>query len=146
MSAQVRGSGIMNILDSFCASALVMSLVVFLAACTAGQQVAMESDAEVRAEAAPTLCTSLAYFSNPDFRAIEELLRRGAIREKYVYGIRERQVLVGMNGCEMHAAIGLPVKVNRTTTAAGTRLQLVYEGGRFVYMDEGGFVTVVQDF
>jgi len=63
----------------------------------------------------------------------------------------ERQVVVGMTSCGVYASIGKPEDINYTTTALGTRAQMIY-GDRELYVyteaaaDEGnGIVTAIQE-
>lgn len=41
---------------------------------------------------------------------------------------------------------GLPVKVNKTTTTYGTKEQWCYNGNKYIYFDESGYVTTIQDY
>lgn len=59
--------------------------------------------------------------------------------------IRARQVRIGMSYCSVFAAIGRPVRHNRTVTSRGEHYQWVYENPkRFIYLDNG-VVTAYQD-
>jgi hypothetical protein len=53
-------------------------------------------------------------------------------------------VAIGMSAAEVIGARGAPRSINRTSTAAGTSEQWVYDVGTYVYLDNGK-VTAVQD-
>ncbi len=49
---------------------------------------------------------------------------------------------IGMSECAAAAAWGRPEKINRTTSARGTRAQWVYGGHNYLYFDDGVLTTV----
>lgn len=53
---------------------------------------------------------------------------------------------IGMTKAQvLNGKWGTPQKINKTTTIYGTREQWVYSGYRYVYFDEDGFVTTIQN-
>lgn len=49
--------------------------------------------------------------------------------------ISTRRLRIGMNWCSVLAAWGAPIDMTRSTTASGTRIQLVYDRRRYAYLD-----------
>lgn len=82
------------------------------------------------------------------YDAIEELERRGIFSSRDIEAIRGRSVYIGMPRAALQCAWGRPSVVNRTLTANGETLQLVYESysgrNRYVYI-ENDRVRAVQD-
>lgn len=81
----------------------------------------------------------------------EHLIAEDMLNGADLMNIEKRRVAVGMSVCGAFAAIGTPTRANRTTTAHGTRQQLVYETPRrYVYIEDDrssrtGIVVAIQD-
>lgn len=58
---------------------------------------------------------------------VQELVRRRKVRPEAVATIHARKLAIGMNSCEMVAAVGPPTDQNRSVSAWGTRTQWVYD-------------------
>lgn len=58
--------------------------------------------------------------------------------------VRDASIRIGDGQCQLFASLGRPIRVNRTVTAGGVRLQLIYESGLIVYT-RNGIVDAFQD-
>lgn len=79
----------------------------------------------------------------------EQALTQRAVNEyeakaDFTDAIRAGRPSMGMGLCELIAAVGKPQRINRTVTAAGTRLQVVSPRGHYYYL-EGNVLTAWQD-
>lgn len=81
----------------------------------------------------------------------EHLADEDLLNGRDLMNIDKKQVAVGMTACGAFAAIGLPERSNKTTTAYGSRQQMVYSNPhRYVYVDDSklsrtGLVIAVQE-
>jgi len=65
-------------------------------------------------------------------------------QERVEQAVKAKQVFVGMLADDVARSLGKPERVNRTSTAAGTREQWIFFGGHlYVYLDDG-IVTATQ--
>jgi hypothetical protein len=73
-----------------------------------------------------------------DTAALEELVARKAFPAEEISYIASGTLFVGMSEGAALCALGPASKVNSTTGSFGTRLQVVYEKGRYryVYIDD----------
>lgn len=80
----------------------------------------------------------------PDYRARKEQEATAARKEQQ----RHQPPKIGMNAdqvLQLDFPWGKPDHVNRSTTKRGTREQWVYGGHRYLYFDESGLLTSIQD-
>ena len=95
----------------------------------------------------PDLCAG--YRLNQSENVRDELMRRG-LSATDVRRVGNRQVAIGMSERAAVCAWGRPTTVNTTTTARGTRKQLVYRSNsqgaraRYIYI-ENGRVAAIQN-
>ncbi|MDD2391565.1 MAG: hypothetical protein PHU94_01330 [Bacilli bacterium] len=75
----------------------------------------------------------------PPISECEKLVKKGeALSSPPKIGMTQKEVL--------SSSWGSPSKKNKTTTIYGTKEQWVYSGYRYVYFDEYGYVTTIQDY
>lgn len=67
-------------------------------------------------------------------RWIAELKRRKVSFNEQ--SIKNSNIYIGGYDCDVYAAYGKPMRINRTVNARGTSLQMVYEGA-YIYTDNG---------
>ena len=120
----------------------------------AGSDFAINSDTpqQLTAENTNNLCMAIgAYPSNKLIAA--ELIRRGALRVQFIDPVRQGQVALNMNACEVEAAVSKGVyvpKISQTTVQGSIEAQWDYTdyspGGRVLYVYfTNGIVTVIQE-
>lgn len=122
----------------------IIGLGTICAAC--GSQDALTAPVRPEeAEAEPT--ASLCWYANLPSKetrdvAIDELIRRGAVRSDNLRAIEERNVVVGMNDCETIAAWGEP---DRYDDAPPVEFDKLYEYGNrgTVGFDKSGHVVKI---
>lgn len=59
--------------------------------------------------------------------------------------VKDKRLVIGMTVSQAVQSWGEPAKINKTTTARGTREQWVYPGGTYLYFDESGKLTTIQN-
>jgi hypothetical protein len=74
---------------------------------------------------------------------MKEIRARGAFTTREADAIEGRKIFIGMREGAARCSWGSADKVNRTITARGTDLQIIY-GETYVYT-ENGIVTAIQD-
>ena len=131
----------------------VLLLSIIVAGC-AGHPIDSMSVAQLRTLADDYLCNNTRVIDDFGVRGghreavLSVLVERGAIRERYRTQIRDRQISLGMNECEVRSSWGRPRDVNSTISTFGTREQYVYGEAsytrRYVYFEDG-ILTTIQD-
>ena len=81
---------------------------------------------------------------SPSAIATESFLRNAKwIGSSDEYGARNKQVSPLMTVCGAFSAWGMASKINYTATVSGTRMQLVFPGGRYVYANDSRFSAMI---